>query len=306
MFDCHTHVQFDAFKNDWKEVIDRAQKAGVSVVNVGTQRDTSAKAVEIAKLYPSGVYAAVGLHPVHTTKSFHDAAELGPPPPEAMASQGGFQLKGFTSRGEEFDYEYYLKLARDPKVVALGECGLDYYRAVDSRQSSVDGKDWKQLQKDVFLKHVNIAQETNKALMIHCRPSKGTDDAYEDLLQLITDHHLPVTIPKVLHFYVGSLAMTKKFLDAHSAGSGQAGFNFEFGGVITFARDYDEQIKLIPVDRILTETDAPYVSPEPHRGARNEPAYVTEVVKKLAELKGISYAEMAKITDENARRIFKI
>lgn len=292
MFDCHTHVQFEAFKDDWREVIDRSLKAGVSMVNVGTQRDTSVRAVEVANLYKEGVYAAIGLHPVHTTKSFHDEAELG----------GGPAAKAFTSRGEEFDYEFYRELAKDPKVVAIGECGLDYYRRADSLELGADSE--KKRQAEVFLQHVKIAEETSKALMIHCRPSKGTDDAYEDLLSLLqtTSYQLPA----ILHFYVGSIAMTKKFLDAHSASSGQAGFNFEFGGVVTFTRDYDEQIKLIPLDRLLTETDAPYVSPEPYRGKRNEPAYVAEVVKKLAELKGVSYDEMAKVTDENARRIFNI
>ena len=289
MFDCHSHVQFEAFKEDWKPTIERALADGVSIINVGTQRDTSAKAVEVAHLYPAGVYAAIGLHPVHTTRSFHDEAELG----------GGPAAKAFTSRGEEFDYDFYLNLARDPKVVALGECGLDYYRP------DGDPAQYKERQKEVFLRHVKIAEETRKALMIHCRPSKGTDDAYEDLLTLLqSNSKTPPTA--VLHFYVGSYAMTQKFLDAHSASSGQAGFNFEFGGVITFARDYDEQIKMIPLDRLLTETDAPYVSPEPYRGRRNEPVYVVEVVKKLAEIKGISYDDMAKITDANARRIFKI
>jgi TatD DNase family protein len=282
MFDCHTHLQFEAFTTDWKEATQRAHDAGVSIINVGTQKDTSARAVEVARQYPSGVYAAVGLHPVHTTKSFHDEAELG----------GGPAAKAFTSRGEEFDYDFYRELARDPKVVALGECGLDYYRPEG------DPARYKERQQAVFLQHAKIAKETDKALMIHCRPSKGTDDAYEDLLELITRDSSLHAVPKVLHFYVGSAAMTKKFLEA--------GFNFEFGGVITFARDYDEQIKMIPLDRLLTETDAPYVSPEPHRGKRNEPAYIIAVVKKLAEIKGISYDEMAKITDANARRIFKI
>ncbi len=298
MFDCHTHVQFAAFEKDWKEVIDRSLAAGVSIINVGTQRDTSARAVEIANFYEKDVYAAIGLHPVHTAKSYHDENELG----------GGAAAKSFTSREEEFDYDFYLNLARDPKVVAIGECGLDYYRATnDESFTKVRIK-----QKDVFLQHVRIAQEVGKALMIHCRPSfakategkpgKSTDDAYEDLLAII--HNSNFILPRVLHFYVGSAAMTKKFL--------QAGFNFEFGGVITFppkagkCPDYDEQIKMIPLDRLLTETDAPYVSPEPHRGKRNEPAYITEVVKKLAEIKGVSYDEMARITTENAERIFGI
>ncbi len=289
MFDCHTHVQFAAFDNDWKPAIDRALAAGVSIINVGTQKDTSLRAVEIANLYPSGVYAAIGLHPVHTTKSFHDAQELG----------GGAAAKAFVSRGEEFDHAFYRKLAEDPRVVALGECGFDYYRPTG------DVAVYKEKQRAVFFEHVMIAQKTNKALMIHCRPSKGTDDAYEDLLAALIEWQFPAN-RCVLHFYVGSLAMTKKFLEAPSAGSGQGGFNFEFGGVITFARDYDAQIRAIPAERLLTETDAPYVSPTPYRGQRNEPAYVSEVVKKLAEIKGITYDEMANITDANARRIFNI
>jgi TatD DNase family protein len=115
MFDCHTHVQFAAFDNDWKATIDRALAAGVSIINVGTQKDTSLRAVEIANLYKTGVYAAIGLHPVHTTKSFHDAQELGDGPAAAA----------FVSRGEEFDHALYARLAEDPKVVALGECGFD-------------------------------------------------------------------------------------------------------------------------------------------------------------------------------------
>jgi TatD DNase family protein len=289
-FDCHTHVQFAAFEKDWKEVIDRSLKAGVSIINVGTQRDTSARAVEIANMYERGVYAAIGLHPVHTTRSYHDANELG----------GGDAAKAFVSRGEEFDHAYYRKLAEDPKVVALGECGLDYYRVI-ANNANEEGNNangvWKEKQRAVFFEHVMIAQKTDKALMIHCRPSKGTDDAYEDLLAALKEWQFPAD-RCVLHFYVGSLAMTKKFLDA--------GFNFEFGGVITFARDYDEQIRLVPDNRILTETDAPYVSPEPYRGQRNEPVYVAEVVKKLAEIKGISISEVDRITTENAKRIFKI
>jgi len=286
MFDAHTHVQFEAFKDDWRLVINRALSVGVYLVNIGTQKDTSVRAVEIAREYKEGVYAAVGLHPIHTTKSFHDAAELG----------GGEEAKAFTSRGEEFDYDFYLSLARDPKVVAIGECGLDYYR----NEQIANGK-WqmaKDRQKEVFLQHIKIAQEVGKALMIHCRPSKGTDDAYDDLLKLITGNSQPITVPKISHFYVGSVAVTKKMLATD--------FYFEFGGVITFTHDYDEQIKAIPLNHLLTETDAPYVSPEPYRGKRNEPSYVVEVVKRLAEIKGVSYDEMARVTDENARRIFKI
>ena len=122
-FDAHTHANLSAFKEDYKEVVNRALSAGVGMVNVGTQKDTSLRAVEIALEFASEpVFAAIGLHPVHTDKSFHDVNELG----------GGEAAKEFTSRGEVFDYGYYKKLALDSKVVAIGECGLDYFRIADN------------------------------------------------------------------------------------------------------------------------------------------------------------------------------
>ena len=305
-FDSHTHVQFAAFKEDWKEVIERALQNDVWLINVGTQKDTSRRAVEIANEFKAGVYATVGLHPIHTEKSYHDPQELGdvqeakgftPTPERGLEA---FSPKnadprlvwGFTSRGEEFDYEYYKNLAQDPKVVAIGECGLDYYRLEEG-----DRRKAKSIQEEVFLKHIELAKEVGKSLMIHCRPSKGTDDAYEDLLSLIPSS-LSLVPYKVVHFFVGSLAVTKKLLEA--------GFYFTFGGVITFVRDYDEAIKIIPLERILTETDAPYVTPEPYRGKRNEPVYVVEVVKKLAEIKGVSYDKMAEAITDNTKKVFKI
>ena len=283
MFDCHSHVQFAAFEKDWKEVIDRSLRAGVSMINVGTQRDTSAKAIEVAHQYEKGVYAAVGLHPVHTRRSYHDAQEI-----------GGADEEGFHSRAEEFDLNLYKKMAADPKVVAIGECGLDYYRLTESPEEILAIK---AKQREVFIGHVRVAEATGKALMLHCRPSRGTDDAYEDLLQVLRELEFP-TDRCVLHFYVGSAVMTKKFLDA--------GFNFEFGGVTTFTTDYDEQLKMVPLNCITLETDSPYVAPAPYRGQRNEPAYVVEVAKKLAQIKGVSYDEVERQTDANVKRIFGI
>ena len=276
LVDAHTHVHFSAFSQDYREAVQRALDAGVGMITVGTQRDTSRRAVEVAKEF-SGVWAAVGLHPVHTEKSYHDPQELGGD-------------KGFTSRGEGFDYEYYKSLAMDPKVVAIGECGLDYFR-IQNDESRI-----KNQQKDIFIKHLELAKELDKPLMIHCRPSKGTDDAYEDLLPLI--HNSSFLIPRILHFYVGSLEITKKFVEA--------GFYFTFGGVVTFTRDYDEAIKYIPLDRILLETDAPYVAPEPHRGKRNEPSYIIETAKKMAELKNVSVDKISEITMNNSLNVFRI
>ena len=178
-------------------------------------------------------------------------------------------------------------------MVGIGECGLDYYRNQGDQNAKIKNQ---KLQTEVFIQQIELAKELNKPLMIHCRPSKGTDDAYEDLLSLISN--VKGQMSKVVHFYVGSLAITKKFVEA--------GFYFTFGGVITFARDYDEAIKYIPLDRILTETDAPYVAPEPYRGKRNEPAYVVEVAKKLAEIKAVSYDKIIEVTTKNAQKALSL
>ena len=290
MIDAHTHIQFAAYNKDRKEVIARAKSAGVKMITVGTQRDTSRAGIELAKQHEGWIYATVGLHPIHTSKSFHDAQELGiegSPSTTFGKSKGG---AGFTSRGEEFDPAYYLELAKDPHVVAIGECGLDYFR-VDG-----DVAQTKERQKDVFRKHIAMAEEVKKPLMLHCWPSAGTDDAYEDILEIISNYQFPIS--KIVHFYVGSLEMAKKLLDA--------GFSFTFGGVITITRDYDEIVRYIPLEKILSETDAPYVAPAPYRGKRNEPAYVIEIIRKLAELKNASFEETDRCIMENANRVFGI
>src|SRR3989344_7234161 len=146
LYDAHTHVQFSAFEKDYKEVIDRALAAGIGIINVGTQIDTSRRAIEIAHEYKEGVYATVGLHPIHTAKSYHDPQELGTDE----------KARGFTSRGEEFDYAAYLALAKDSKVVAIGECGLDYYR-ID--EGGMRNEEILKRQKEVFQKQIELAKE---------------------------------------------------------------------------------------------------------------------------------------------------
>jgi len=272
-FDAHTHVNFAAFREDLRETIQRAHTASVFLVNVGTQKDTSLRAVQIAREYEAGVYATVGLHPIHVAQSYHDAQELGGD-------------TGFTSRGEEFDYEDYKNFAADPKVVAIGECGLDYYRI--SNDHVLISK-----QKDAFVRQIKLAYEVKKPLMIHCR------EAYDDLIHVLTTYNRQFTTPPgVVHFFSGTTEHAKKLLDL--------GFYFTFGGVITFARDYDAVIRLIPEDRILSETDAPYVTPAPHRGKRNEPAYVIYVVRKLAEIRGVPEEEMRAKIFQNSMQAFRM
>ncbi len=273
-FDAHTHVHFAAFKDDSKAVVERALAKDVQMVAVGTQRDTSADAIKLAHEFPKGVWASIGLHPIHTEASFHDSRELG----------DGETAKGFTSRGEVFDYDAYKKLAEDPKVVAIGECGMDFYRLTEHS---------KKLQAEVFRAQIHLAHEVRKPLMIHCR------NAFTDLIYTLNHESEKLNDPPgVVHFMTGTPEEAMMLMDL--------GFAFTFGGVITFTDDYDKVIKSIPMDHLLSETDAPYVAPEPYRGKRNEPAYVTEVVARLAALKAVTPEEMKHHIWKNAKRIFSI
>jgi len=306
-FDAHTHINMTVYADDYKEVVSRALGAGVGMVNVGTQKDTSLRAVTLAHEYENQpVYAAVGLHPVHTGPSFHDETEIDPLSYSRELESGG----------EVFDYEYYKTLAEDSKVVAIGECGLDYFHLPEGKEEET-----KQKQKEVFLMQMKLAQEVGKPLMIHCRSGvpkrassdKAGRDAYYDLLEILkTQNYLPtrdiqkghkLKTSSIMHFFAGTVEEAKRFLDL--------GFSFTFGGAVTFpfkknTPDYAAIVTMLPPDRILSETDAPYVAPVPYRGKRNEPLYVIETVKKLAEIKGISVEEMASITTENAKKVFGI
>ena len=266
-FDAHTHANFAAYGEDRDAVIERARDASVAMNVVGTQFDTSRSAVELAKKYDD-VYATIGLHPIHTAKSYHDEKEIG---------EGG---KEFTSRGEIFDKERYRSLAKNEKVIAIGECGLDYYRIDEST---------KEVQMRAFIEQIELAGEIKKPLMLHIR------NAYADALEVLRAH---AGVRGDVHFFAGDWEVAKKFLEL--------GFTLSFTGVITFARDYDEVIRNTPLDMLLSETDAPYVTPVPYRGKRNEPSYVPLIVQKIAEIRGEDTERVAAALMENARRVFGI
>lgn len=285
--DIHSHVNFKAFDEDRNEVIQRALENDTWVINVGTQVDTSKKAVEIANQYPEGVYAIIGLHPIHTGASYHDEKELG---------EGG---KEFTSRGENFDKEVYRELLKDPKankkICAIGECGLDYYR--------MDG-DSIEKQKKAFIEQIELANEFNKPLMLHIRNNEKSElitgkeampNAYMDALELLKKYS---KVKGDFHFFGGTIEEAKAYTDF--------GFTLSFTGVLTFTHDYDEVVKSIPLDMIMSETDCPYLSPVPYRGKRNEPVRVNEVVKKIATIKNLPEEEVAQAIVANARRVFNI
>lgn len=277
--DCHAHLNFAAYDPDRAEAFARAQEAGVAVVNVGTQKDTSESAVKFAE-ENEGAHAIVGLHPIHTSKSYHDEAELGSP--NLADGQGE---TGFTSRGEVFDYDFYKTLAQNEKVIGIGECGLDYFRLED---------DTKEKQVEAFKQQIALANEVNKPLMLHVRPGKG-GEAYKDAVEILKSE---AKVRGNSHFFAGTLEEAKMFLDM--------GYTMSFTGVITFTSDYDELVKYVPLDMMLSETDCPYVTPAPHRGKRNEPLFVTEVVRRIAEIKQKPLEEVQAQLLKNAEDFFKI
>lgn len=273
LIDIHAHVNFNAFREDGDGVIKRTLDKRVGMILVGSQFETSRRAVDYARRYLAGVWAAAGLHPIHLRELEVDASEI-----------GGEGVPGFKTRPEEFDPAKYKELALDTKTVAIGECGLDYYRTGRSQEE-------KEKQWNVLREHISLAREVNKPLIIHCR------NAYDDLFRILKEENAG-EMGGTIHFFVGSVEDARKFLDV--------GFHLSFTGVITFARDYDEVVKYAPLDRIMVETDAPYVAPVPYRGKRNEPLYVREIARRVAEIRGLSYEEVARATTENAIKLFRL
>lgn len=273
-FDTHTHTNFAAYEADCDAVMARAREAGVGMNIIGSQRDTSLSAIALAEKHDD-VYATIGLHPTHTDKSHHDEQEL-----------GGWG-QAFTSRGEVFDMAAYEAMARNAKVISIGECGLDYFRCDASTKAK---------QVDAFVQQIELANTVQKPLMLHIRASARTNmDAYDDVLALLKEH---AKVQGDVHFYAGNWETAQKFLDL--------GFVLGFNGVLTFTHDYDEVVRNTPLDCILSETDAPYLAPVPYRGKRNEATYVIEVVKTIAKIRGADEEVVASQLIANAKRVFGI
>jgi len=277
LIDTHCHLNFQAYKDDLDDVIKRTLAAGLRVINVGTQRDTSRRAVDLAQKYPGKLFASVAIHPIHLHAQHVDEEE-----------------SSFHTREEVFDAAYYAGLAKHPGVVAIGECGLDYFRIPDG----VNEKAFTQKQKDVFLQHINLAQKLGKPLILHVRASKAEPQrAYVETLEVL--QHAGYN-RGVVHCYTGDLETAKQFLDA--------GFILSFTGIITFpnAKELLEVVKFTPLDRLMVETDAPYLAPQPFRGKRNEPLYVQFVAQKIAEAKGVAVEEVERQTTATAQDFFAL
>ncbi len=270
MVDVHCHLNFNAFKDDYDEVIKRALEAGVTkIINVGTKIDSSQKAVGLAEKY-NNLYSIVGVHPHHADK----------PDPS-------------TSSGQDWIDELEV-LAKNPKVVAIGEIGMDYFRYKSN--DIVDPK----LQREIFIKQIELAHRLKKPLQVHNRQA-GTD-----IIGILNTHkNLLQDPPGMFHCMSGDINFLEKVLSL--------GFYIGFDGNITYkglAPGEDtvlsDLVKATPLDRLVIETDSPYLPPVPHRGTRNEPKHAIIVADFISKIKGVSLAEIEKKTSQNTHSLFKL
>ena len=280
LVDTHTHVNFQPFLDTYREVIGRATESGIVVTNVGTQWESSQRSVAIAEELKGLVYATVGLHPLHLFKDIVEEQKFGDTTQKIIA------------KAEQFDPGRYQQLAESSqRVVAIGECGLDYYHT--------DGL--AEVQQNVLRQHIELGLKLDLPLIIHCRDAGiHTDDtvqAFTDLANLLSDYGGKVR--GTIHCYTGTPKYVQQFLDL--------GFYIGFTGIVTFssAKTVRASAQVVPLDRLLLETDAPYLAPVPHRGQRNEPSYVRFVADELAKLKGESFDAIASHTTHNAIELFR-
>ncbi|MFC5714443.1 TatD family hydrolase [Thalassorhabdus alkalitolerans] len=253
LFDTHVHLNADQFEEDVEQVIEKARGEGVRLMNVvGFDRKTIKGALSLADKYDF-IYASVGWHPV-------DAIDM-----------------------TEDDLKWLEELSEHPKVVALGEMGLDYHW----------DKSPKEVQKEVFRKQIRLAKKVNLPIVIHDR------DAHQDIVDILKEEKAE-EVGGIMHCFGGSLEIARECLKMN--------FHISFGGPVTFknAKRPKEVAKEIPMDKLLVETDCPFLAPHPYRGKRNEPAYVKLVAEKIAELKELSLEEVAEQTTSNAKKLFNI
>ncbi len=267
MVDTHCHLNFHSFKKDYREVAQAAFDTGVTkIINIGAKLDSSRRAVQLAKEIPF-CFAAVGIHP-------HHAEEF---PDLSIAERELSTIIEEDKNG-------------DKKIVAIGECGLDYHEYLQGEKNIIIDKKNKEKQKKLLILHFKLAQKYHLPLILHCR------DAYSDLLNLLRTTSYVLHTGCVIHCFQGSLPDLKQFLDL--------GFYIGYDGYITYAKNYEDLIKNTPLERILTETDSPWLTPIPHRGQRNEPKNIKIICEKIAEMKGFTFEEINKTTSDNARKLF--
>ncbi len=279
IIDTHAHLNFEAFEKDFNKVIKKCLDNDIWMINVGSQYDTSKKAVEIANNYKKGVFAAVGIHPIHAEEEM------------VTIEDDSFEVS-FKARGEVFNYTRYKKLATNNKVVAIGEVGLDYY---DKPKSKKKRKIFKKKQKELLLGQLKLAKELDLPVIFHCRM------AHDDLIELLEENSSLRPKKAVMHCFVGRLEDLKKYLSF--------GFYIGFNGII-FKKpggiDLDEIIKETPLNRILIETDCPFLTPPQIDQKRNEPIFIKYILKRISKVRGDNFNELSEVITNNTRRFFQI
>lgn len=254
-FDAHAHLQLSQFDEDRDAVIARMIESETGAIMIGVDLKTSREAVALAEQYDF-LWAAVGLHPNDNP-------------------------------AEQFDVVAFEELARHARVVAIGECGLDYFRSGGTDEERT-------AQKERFAAQIALAARVGKPLIIHCR------NAHDDMIAMLTHAKAQYgeKLAIVMHFFTVSGEVAQRYIDLDCY--------LSFPGPITYTDMYDDSIRLAPLERILCETDAPFAAPVPHRGKRNEPSYVSQVVEKLAAVKGVAPEEMREAILQNATRVFSL
>jgi TatD DNase family protein len=260
--DSHAHLEMEQFDADREQVLARAREAGVdTILAIGS--GTGPGSLDCAIQLAEKyqfIYATIGIHP-HEARLARDA-----------------------------DFEEMEQLAKRPKVIAWGEIGLDYFYDHSPRD----------IQKQVFLKQLELAQAAKLPIVIHCRPSDRSEDAWEDCLKLLRDQWAPSGLGGILHCFTGTWDHAKRALDM--------GFMISFAGNVTFpkAQQIRDAAKQVPPDRMLIETDSPFLAPVPHRGKRNEPSFVREAARQIGELRSLSTEDIGLQTAENFYRFFSL
>lgn len=255
LIDAHCHLQAEEFTADRPEVLARCAERGMLCVVGGNRHDDCQEAVALAESNPN-LFAVVGLHPMYLSE-------------------------------EEWEPLRFERLVDQPRVVGIGEIGLDYYRLwADTPEEERMVKDQ---QAAAFRAQLIFARSHGKPVVVHCR------DAYDDLLKIIQDYS---DLSFMIHTFLGNEEQAKRFLDL--------GCFLSFSGILTFddAEELRSTVKTIPLERMMIETDAPYLAPQSRRGQRNEPVFVEEVAKTLAEVKEVSVEEVIRVTGENATTFF--
>ncbi len=277
--DTHSHIHFGEFSEDFSQMSDRMSDRGVGTIAIGTDIETSRQVVDIAREHDN-IWACVGLHP-----NDHD---------------------------EDFNVNAFKKLLGDDvenitknKIVAIGECGLDYFRISDSNNEET--KQEKLRQRANFIQQIELAVEYNLSLMLHIRSSIddngiSTDDAHNEALEILKDYKNKYGSALHLHshFTTFGIDLGKRFLELD--------VTFGIPGVVTYksGKDLQSLVKYLPIESMVAETDAPYASPVPHRGKRNEPIFIIDTINAIADLREEDREEVRKQLLENSKRIFNL